>query len=130
MAFGQVDKRQIVFVRHSSCTECHPWVYLTAVDFFRPNGAAFEFTYDEDHKSFKYDIEYVLPGMGHSVDAKVETRALPATPGGPHLMQEFRLDNGKTEWWVFRCANLKCDYEMHDELPSKYRASWRSGRKL
>jgi hypothetical protein len=130
MAFGQVDKRQIVFVRHSSCTECHPWVYLTAVDFFRLNGAAFEFTYDKDHKSFKYDIEYVLPGKGHSVDAKVETRTLPATPGGPHLMQEFRLDDGKTEWWVFRCANLKCDYEMYDELPSKYRALWRSGTKL
>jgi hypothetical protein len=131
MAFGQTGERKVVFVRHSSCTECHPWVYLTIVDFFsKPNGAAFEFTYAGDHKSFKYDIEYILPGMGHSIDAKVETRALPATLEGPHLMQQFRLNNGKTEWWVFRCADMKCDYEMFDELPNKYRSSWQSGRKL
>jgi len=131
MAFGQSHGRQMVFIRHSSCTECHPWVYLTVVDLLaRPNGAAFEFTYDDAHKSFKYEIEYVLPGMGHSVDAKVETRALPATPEGPHLMQRFRLDDGKTEWWVFRCQSLKCDYEMYEELPSKYRQSWQRGKKV
>ncbi len=131
MAFGPADNSKKVFIRHSSCTECHPWVYLTVVDFFRrPNGAAFEFTYAKDHKSFKYEIEYVLPGMGHSVDAKVETRALAATSQGPHLMQQFRLDKGKTEWWVFRCQDLKCDYEMYDELPGKYRQSWQSGKVL
>jgi hypothetical protein len=122
----------MAFVRHQSCTECHPWVYVTIVDFFRhPNGAAFEFTYAEDHKSFKYEIEYVLPGSGHSVDAKVETRVLATTKEGPHLMQQFRLDEGKTEWWVFRCEDLKCDYEMYaDKLPSKYRPLWQRGMKL
>jgi len=131
MAFGQPGNRDVVFIRHSSCTECDPWVYLTVVDFFpRPSGAAFEFTYDEDHKTFKYDIEYVLPGMGHSVDAKVETRVLAATTAGPHLMQQFRLDDGKTEWWVFRCEQFKCDYEMYDELPNKYRQAWLHGKKV
>ena len=96
----------------------------------RPNGAAFEFTYDGDHQTFKPRIEYVLPGMGHSVDAKVETRALPATAAGPHLMQQFRLEDGKAEWWVFRCEKFKCDYEMYDELPGKYRQTWQRGRKL
>jgi len=71
--FGQSSARKMVFVRHSSCTECHPWVYLTVVDFLHsPNGAAFEFTYADDHKSFSHAIEYILPGMGHSADAKVE----------------------------------------------------------
>jgi hypothetical protein len=131
MAFGQSRDRNVVFIRHSSCTECHPWIYLTVVDFFpRPSGAAFEFTYDNDHKTFKYEIEYVLPGKGHSVDAKVETRVLAATPGGPHLIQQFRLDDGKTEWWVFRCEKFKCDYEMYDELPSKYWQAWQQGKKV
>ena len=131
LAFGQSNDRKMVVVRHSSCTECHPWVYLTVIDFFRsPDGAAFEFTYADDHKSFKYDIEYILPGVGHSVDAKVETRALAATSEGPHLIQQFRFDDGKTEWWVFRCQDLKCDYEMYKELPSKYRQSWQRGLKI
>ena len=131
MAFGQPSGRDVVFIRHSSCTECHPWVYLTVVDFFpRPSGAAFEFTYDEDHKIFKHEIEYVLPGMGHSVDAKVETRVLAAAAAGPHLMQQFRLDDGKTEWWVFHCEKFKCDYEQYDELPSKYRQAWQRGKKV
>jgi len=131
MAFGQSGGRQAVFIRHDSCTECHPWVYLTVVDFFpRPGGAAFEFTYDRDHKTFKHTIEYALPGMGHSADAKVETRALAATPAGPHLMQQFRLEGGNTEWWVFHCEEFKCDYEMFDKLPGKYRPSWQSGKKL
>jgi len=131
MAFGQSGGRDVVFIRHSSCTGCHPWVYLTVVDFLpRPSGAAFEFTYDEDHKIFKYEIEYVLPGMGHSLDAKVETRALAATPAGPNLMQQFRLDDGKTEWWVFHCEKFKCDYEKYDELPRKYRQAWERGKKV
>jgi hypothetical protein len=131
MTFGQAGGRQAVFVRHSSCTECHPWVYLTVVDFFpRPSGTAFQFTYDEEHKTFNYQIEYALPGMGHSVDATVETRALAASPAGPHLMQQFHLDDGKMEWWVFHCEKFKCDYELYDALPPKYRRAWQRGKKL
>jgi len=131
LPFGQSGDRDVVFVRHSSCTECHPWIYLTVVDFLpRPSGAAFEFSYDHDHKVFQDTIEYVLPGMGHSVDAKVETRALPATSAGPHLMQQFRLDDGKTEWWIFRCEQLKCDHEQFDKLPGKYWPAWQAGKKL
>jgi hypothetical protein len=130
--FGQRKDRAMLFVRHESCTECHPSVYLSVVDFLRePNGALFEFTYATDHKDFDNTIEYVLPGMGHSVDAKVETRVLPASSEGPHLLQQFLMDDGKVEWWIFRCDDLKCDYEMFlGALPSRYRPSWQAGRKL
>jgi hypothetical protein len=132
MPFGQTKNRNMVFVRHQSCTECHPWIYVSVVDFFRePNGAAFQFRYSDDPKDFGHTIEYVLPGMGHSVDAKVETRVLPTSTEGPHLLQQFRLNEGKTEWWIFRCEDLKCDYELFiDNLPSKYRSPWRNGKKL
>ena len=127
--FGQAGKHAMIFVRHQSCTECHASTYLTVVDFFRDAG--FVFSYDEAHSDFTYRIEYTLAGRGHTVDAEVETRVLPASPRGPHLMQQFRLDDGTVEWWVFRCVDLKCDYELHSgELPSRYRKAWQAGRKL
>ena len=127
--FGQAGKHAMVFVRHQSCTECHASTYLTVVDFFRDAG--FVFSYDEAHSDFTHRIEYTLAGKGHTVDAEIETRVLPASPKGPHLMQQFRLDDGTVEWWVFRCVDLKCDYEMHPgELPTRYRKAWQAGRKL
>jgi hypothetical protein len=127
--FGQSGKNAMVFVRHDSCTECHFTTYLTVVDFFRH--AFFEFSYDDAHKEFGSTIEYALAGHGHTVDAEVETRVLPASPKGPHLMQQFRLDDGKVEWWIFRCVEVKCDYEMHlGALPERYRKDWERGRKL
>ena len=127
--FGQDGSHRMIFIRHQSCTECHASTYLTVVDFFRDAG--FVFSYDEAHSDFTYRIEYALAGKGHTVNAEVETRVLPASPKGPHLMQQFRLDDGKVEWWVFRCVDLKCDYEMHlGALPSRYRKAWQAGRKL
>jgi hypothetical protein len=128
--FGQSGKNAMVFVRHDSCTECDFTTYLTVVDFWRD--AFFEFSYDDAHKDFEWTIEYALAGHGHTVDAEVETHVLPASPNGPHLMQQFRFDDGKVEWWIFRCVDLKCDYEMHvGKLPpAQYRKLWKEGRKL
>lgn len=127
--FGQAGKQAMIFVRHQNCTECHASTYLTVADFFRDEW--FQFSYDEAHKIFAPRIEYGLAGKGHTVDADVETRVLPASAKGPHLMQQFRLDDGKVEWWVFSCADLKCDYELHlGALPARYRKAWEAGRKL
>jgi len=127
--FGQVGKPAMIFIRHQSCTECHASTYLTVVDFFRDD--AFQFSYDESHQNFAHRIEYSLAGQGHTVEAVVETRVLPASAEGPHLMQRFLLEDYKVEWWVFRCVDLKCDYELHvGELPDQYRKAWAAARKL
>jgi hypothetical protein len=107
-------------------------VYLTAVDFLHPpSGAFFEFTYAKDHKEFSPRIEYVVPGMGHSVDADVETR-IPKGNAGQHLMQHFLLKDGEPEWWIFSCnRDLKCDYELHlGSLSSRYEAAWAEADRL
>jgi len=127
--FGQVGMPTMVFIRHQSCTECHASTYLTVVDFFRDD--AFQFSYDEKHEIFAHRIEYSLAGKGHTVDAEVETRVLPASNAGPHLLQQFRLADGKVEWWVFSCVDLKCDYALHlGALPAQFRKAWGAGRKL
>ena len=131
--FGYEDKTDKVFVRHLSCIECEPWVYLTIVDFSRETATPVKFTYAEDHKDYDDVIEYELPGMGHSVDAKVETR-IPKSDAGQlaDLIQAFRYtEEKKTEWWVFSCKNGQCDYRMfNDILPQKYRPCWASADKL
>jgi len=127
--FGQVGKPTMVFIRHQSCTECHASTYLTVVDFFRDDG--FTFSYDEAHQVFASAFKYSLAGKGHTVDAEIESRVLPASTEGPHLMQQFRHDGGKIEWLIFRCVDLRCDYELHlGPLPPQLRAAWEAGRKL
>jgi hypothetical protein len=131
--FGHEDKANKVFVKHLSCIECEPWVYLTILDFSRQTATPVKFTYAEDHKDYDDTIEYELPGMGHSVDAKVETRT-PKNDAGQlaDLIQAFRYTEGKkTEWWIFSCKNGHCDYRMFNgTLPEKYRSSWASADKL
>ena len=131
--FGHEDKTKKVFVKHLSCIECEPWVYLTIVDFSRKTATPVKFTYAEDHKEYDDTIEYELPAMGHSVDAKAETR-IPKTDAGQlaDLIQTFRYtEETKTEWWVFSCKNERCDYRMFNgSLPEKYRSSWASADKL
>jgi len=131
--FGHEDKTNKVFVKHLSCIECEPWVYLSIVDFSRETATPVKFTYAEDHKDYDDTVEYALPGMGHSVDAKVETR-IPKSDAGQlaDLIQTFRYTEEKnTEWWVFSCKNGQCDYRMFNgALPEKYRSSWVSADKL
>ena len=131
--FGHENNANKVFVKHLSCIECEPWVYLSVLDFSHQSARSFKFTYDSDHKDFDDTIEYELPGMGHSVDAKVETR-IPQGDGvsAPDLIQTFRYtEEPKVEWWVFSCQRGQCDYQLFNgALPEKYRTSWASGKKL
>lgn len=131
--FGPNNKNKIVFIRHQSCIECHPWIYLTPIDFLvKSKAAAYEFTYSEDHKEFGTTVEYELPGEGHSVDATVDTRIIQVFSNqGPHLMQRFELEEGENEWWVFTCKGLKCDYKMYEgKLPQQYKTLWDKAEKL
>lgn len=132
-SFGPSAQRKMVFVKHQSCIECCPWVYLTVIDFFAgPHGAVFEFTYSAGHSEFGRTIEYELPGRGHSIDAKVESR-IPRAAGaqGPHLLQWFDVEEGTDEWWVFTCKGLKCDYRIYEKrLPHKYLDVWNKADKL
>ena len=104
-----------LFVRHQSCYECCPWVYISIIDpLFGRDGAFYLFNYTDQEDGFSEQFEFVLPGEGHSVEAKVETR-IPKTPPteGPHLMQKFRLtETGETEWWMFRCEGFRCGSHM------------------
>ena len=132
--FGPFKKQKTVFVKFLSCTECHAIVYLLAVNFgASKDGSPFEFTYSEDHKSWAPTIEYELPGMGHTVDADVETR-IPSSAGptSPHLLQKFTMkDDGTTEWWAFACKDLKCDHKMsRGKLPQIYKDQWEKGEQL
>lgn len=130
--FGHEDNANKVFVRHLSCLECEPWVYLSVLDFSQQSARAVEFTYDSNHKDYDDAIEYGLPGMGHSVDADVETRVLNGGASAPDLMQAFRYtEEKKVEWWIFSCQQGQCDYQMFvGALPEKYRTSWKSADKL
>jgi hypothetical protein len=133
-SFGPFRKDKTVFVKFLSCTECEPSVYLLAVNFgASKDGSPFEFTYSEDHKSWGPTLEYELPGMGHTVDAEVETR-IPSSigPTAPHLIQKFNIEAGKTiEWWVFTCTGLRCDYKMTTgQLPAEYKIYWDKAEKL
>ncbi len=134
--FGSEKLRKIVFVEHVNCIECEPTTYLTAVDFDAEavDAKAFEFTYAESHDAFEATIEYELPGMGHTIDAKVETRTLPPSVNGPHLLQSFVMEEGENrpnEWWAFTCQNFRCDYQMHTGKPSpEFRKLWNKARRL
>lgn len=134
--FGQKAQNKVVFVQHQNCIECEPSVYLTAIDFDgHPSDAkAFEFTYAESHDGFDPMIEYVLPGKGHSIDAKVETRTLPPSARGPHLLQSFKMERGQAgpdEWWTFTCKAYRCDYQMYTGTPPPdFQKLWNKAKKL
>lgn len=131
--FGVSTKEQVLFVKHFSCIECEPTIYLTAID-FTTGAVPFQFTYSTNHSEFAPTIEYELPGMGHTVDAKVETRTLPPSLGGPHLLQSFKMgkeEKRPSEWWAFTCKDHRCDYEMHlDKAPASFRELWHKGKRL
>jgi len=134
--FGTDGKRRVVFVKHPSCVECEPNVYLSALDFDgrKEDVTAFEFTYATAHDGFGTTIEYALPGHGHSVDASVETRSVPASQQGPHLLQSFKMEEGQgqpDEWWAFTCVGYRCDYQMHTgEPPAEFLKLWNKAKKL
>lgn len=127
-SFGESSKNKIVFVSWLSCLECEPLVYLTPVDFDSGNDAKpYEFTYSDPKDGYYPSIEYVLPGMGHTVDADVEVRILPPSSKGPHLLQHYKIepDEGPSEWWEFSCQDYKCDYkEYKGKVPEAFHRLW------
>ena len=132
--FGPTTTKK-AFLRFASCTECHPWIYLLAFDpLVRPFGAAFDLSYDvhEAEDSWNPQIEYELPGMGHSIDAEVETR-LPErpAPGGPHLLQYFKVEGGEDEWWSFTCMDQKCRPRVFKGTPPQpLLEQWKKAKRL
>ena len=118
-SFGPSQTKK-AFLRYLSCTECHAWVYLTVLDFtVAPAGAGYEFGYNlQEPESRQPEIEYELPGEGHSIDATVETRVpVQPDPAGPHLLQHFAVEDGEDEWWSFTCKGLQCDPAMSKGKP-------------
>jgi hypothetical protein len=131
--FGEQPGRRIVFVEHLSCLECEPTTYVTAIAFDGPTARPFEFSYSEDHHDYGATVEYALPGMGHTVDAAVETRTLPPSSSGPHLLQSFRMEPGEgpDEWWSFTCKRYRCDYKLEKGAPSPdFQRVWNQAGKL
>ncbi|MGZ6223993.1 MAG: hypothetical protein ACXWMH_00590 [Syntrophales bacterium] len=131
-SFGNKSKSKTVFVKHASCIECEPTIYLTVLDFDTGTDVhAYEFTYNEKHEGFNPTIEYELPGMGHTVDAKVETRILPPSDTGPHLLQFFDMEEGPDEWWAFTCKDYRCDYQLYkNKPPDNFKKLWDKARRL
>jgi hypothetical protein len=132
LRFGNKPANLKVFVKHVSCIECEPTIFLTALDFNGESDVrAYEFSYDEKHEGFDSTIEYELPGMGHTVDAKVETRVLPPSEAGPHLLQFFDMDEGPDEWWAFACKEYKCDFQLYKgTAPNNFKQLWNKARRL
>lgn len=131
-AFGTKSDRKSVFIKYDSCIECEPIIYLTAIDYETPNDAqVYEFSYSEKHDGFSPTIEYELPGMGHTVEATVETRILPPSVNGPHLLQFFNMTEGPDEWWMFTCKKYKCDYQLNKNEPTRsLKELWKKGRPM
>lgn len=132
--FGENSTSQIVFIKHASCIECEPTIYLTPIDFDAVGDAhPYEFSYSEQHDSFDPTIEYELPGMGHTVDATVEVRTLPPSTAGPHLLQFYKMEEGEgpDEWWMFTCIHYKCDYKIYkSKAPEGFEKLWKVAKPL
>jgi len=118
----------------ASCTECHPWIHLVLLDFGnKADGEMFQFSYEETAPdSWSPGLEYQLPGMGHSIEAKVETRIVEGTSAtGPHLIQYFDVAEDDDEWWVFTCEHLQCRPQMTKRaLPLALVSSWKKAKRL
>jgi hypothetical protein len=55
--FGNTSNKKTVFVKHASCIECEPAIYLTALVFDAGNDArAYEFAYNVKHERFNPTI--------------------------------------------------------------------------
>jgi len=129
--FGESSSKK-VFIKKYSCMECHPLVFLTPIDFdIRDTTRYYEFSYDRDHTNFQPNIEYFLPGAGHTVEASVETRILHPSDTGPHLLQFFDMEELPDEYWTFTCEDLRCDFKIDFNEPSEYFIKfWNIAKKL
>lgn len=128
--FGEHTDRPTTFLMYHNCIECESIEYIAAIDFSdksrKYEADIYKFNYSLKGKDYQYDIEYYLPGMGHTVSADTWTKILPASKTGPHILQKFYLvDDKKIEWWIFTCKKYKCDNQFYtNKLPKKYQKLW------
>tara|TARA_B100001245_G_scaffold222153_1_gene194052 strand:+ start:488 stop:1648 length:1161 start_codon:yes stop_codon:yes gene_type:complete len=136
---NKVNGNDTLFIKYESCMECHPWVYLQAIQFFselpasislKNIGVPLHFNYSFGEPSWSPRMEYELPGMGHSVEGSVETRI--ARTGPFSIIQKFTLSDGpKTEWWGFNCASFRCKTNLRKgDLPKDWIKGWRTGESM
>ena len=121
-----------LFIEHQSCVNCHPWVYMQAIQFNSSEniGTPLHFSYSISKPSWSDSLEYKLPGLGHSVDASVETRI--AKTGPFSFIQKFTFtEEDKIEWWGFKCENSTCETAMREySLPKERESDWKTGIKI
>ncbi len=128
--FGEDRGKKAVFVRHSSCIECDPNIFLTPIE-FSGGEHVYEFNYSGKPDDFDTFIQYSFPNEGLTENTKVETRLLPPSKNGPHLLQLFDKQGGAKKWWAFTCKDYKCSYETYDvTLPKHLQMLWKNAKRL
>ena len=129
---NKVNDNDTLFIKYDSCMECHPWVYLQAIQFSAEKniGVPLHFNYQLGEPYWSPRMEYELPGMGHSVGGTVETRV---TRTGPFsIIQKFSLyKDDKIEWWGFDCKSFRCKTDIRkNDLPKDWGNGWKTGKKI
>jgi hypothetical protein len=131
--FGNRAGRAVLFVRHVGCAGCAASEYLTAVDFGAADRAtAYEFASTPRHDAYATRLPY-RPTGDAGVSANLETRTLPASAGGPHVLQRFEgpPPGRDVEWRVYTCQEYRCDYRVERGRGSPgLRQLWSRGRVL
>jgi hypothetical protein len=131
-AVTKINDKDTLFIKYQSCTECHPWVFMRAMQFNSQKniGVPVHFNYSLGEPSWSPRMEYELPGRGHSVGALVETRVTSAGPFS--IIQKFSLTKGnKIEWWGFKCTTFRCKTDIRKgDLPKDWVKGWETGKNL
>lgn len=125
--FGPNLERNALFIKYLSCTECEPFEYVKIVASLPNTQIIKVYTFDDGN------LEYSLPGNGHSIDADVETKImLSPNEKSPWLMQHFRrTDGGEDEWWAGFCKNFKCNTSVtFGNMPKEFTTDWQNGKRL
>ena len=129
---SKVNDNDTLFIKYDSCMECHPWVYLQAIQFSAEKniGVPLHFNYSLGEPFWSPKMEYELPGMGHSVGGSVETRI--TRTGSFSIIQKFSLyKDDKIEWWGFDCKSFRCKTDIRkNDLPKDWGNGWKTGKKI
>jgi hypothetical protein len=146
--FGTSKKNRVVILKHQNCVECEPSSYFTFIDFSaEPKAKSYDFTLADDHKQFGDGLECVTGQLDEDAPITIETRVLPASPNGPHVLQrvthgispeppsepeEPRPKPDLDEWWTFTCKGYRCDYrrEAAEKPSAEFQKLWDKARGL
>jgi len=128
--FGPSPREKVLFVKSRGGAGCEAWVVLHAISFADTEAVTlFELTYAPDHATWHPVIRYADP---RSAGTTVDTRLLrDQHRDTPHMIQLFQSAGAPAEWWLFRCAGRRCDYQRHAErLPGRWLRAWLKGQRL